>query len=333
MASMGLVFGRRWTASISAFVVLSLAAAAAAAASAQRSAPARRIGFLGLDSKLQAPLLAGFRDEMRKQGYIEGDNLVIEYRYAEGQFERLPALALELAAQNVEVIVTVAPAPVRAAQKATATIPIVVITDVTDAMGFAVSLAHPVGNITGIAIQDSELSAKRLDLLRTVVPNMTRVAIMYVASDAHALSAVEAAAKTLAIATKVYEVREPNDISAAVVDAKAWGAQGLIQLASPVFGLHRKILLDSLAANRMPAACERRRHVEEGCLMTYSIDLGALFRRMASVTAQILKGAKPSDVPIEQAREFEFVVNLRTAKALGLTIPLGVQIQMTDAIK
>jgi putative ABC transport system substrate-binding protein len=227
----------------------------------------------------------------------------------------------------------VAPAPVRAAQKATATIPIVVITDVTDAMGFAVSLAHPVGNITGIAIQDSELSAKRLDLLRTVVPNMTRVAIMYVASDAHALSAVEAAAKTLAIATKVYEVREPNDISAAVVDAKAWGAQGLIQLASPVFGAHRKILVDSLVANRMPSSCERRLQVEEGCLMTYGTDLGALFRRMASATAQILRGAKPSDVPIEQAREFEFVVNLRTAKALGLTIPSAVQIQMTDAIK
>ena len=329
MASMRLVFGRRWTASIIAFVLLSLAAAA----SAQRSGPARRIGFLGLDSKLQAPLLAGFRDEMRKQGYIEGDNLVIEYRFAEGHFERLPALAVELVAQKVEVIVTAAPAPVHAAQKATATIPIVMITAVADAMGLAVSLAHPVGNITGIAIQDSELSAKRLDLLRSVVPNLTRAAIIYVPGDAQALSAVEAAAKTLAIATKVYEVREPNDISAAIVDAKAWGAQGLIQLASPVFGPHRKILIDSLAANRMPAACERRLQVEDGCLMTYSIDLGALFRRMASVTAQILRGAKPSDVPIEQAREFEFVVNLRTAKALGLTIPLGVQIQMTDAIK
>jgi len=326
---MRLMFGRRWTASISACVLLALAAAA----SAQRSAPTRRIGFLGLDSKLQAPLLAGFRDEMRKQGYIEGDNLVIEYRFAEGQFERLPALAVELAAQKVEVIVTVAPAPVRAAQNATATIPIVMVTFLSDAMRFAVSLAHPVGNMTGIAIQDSELSAKRLDLLHSVVPNMTRVAIMYAAGDAQALGAVEAAAKTLAIATKVYEVHEPNDIAAAVVDAKAWGAQGLIQLTSPVFGSSRKILLDSLAANRMPAVCERRLQVEEGCLMTYSFDLGAMFRRLASFTAQILRGAKPSDLPIEQAREFEFVVNLRTAKALGLTIPSAVQIQMTDAIK
>jgi putative ABC transport system substrate-binding protein len=326
---MKLMFGRRWTASIGAFVLLSLAAAA----SAQRSGPARRIGFLGMDSKLQAQLVAGFRDEMRKQGYIEGGNLVIEYRWAEAHFERLPALAAELVAQKVEVIVTVAPPPVRAAQKATTTIPIVMITSVADAMGFAVTLAHPGGNITGIAVQDSELAAKRLDLLRSVVPNLTRVAILYAAGEPEAISAVEGAARALAIATKVYEVHEPSDISAAVVDAKAWGAQGLVQLTSPVFGLHRKILLDSLAANRMPAVCERRVQVEEGCLMTYSTDLGAQFRGLASFTVQILKGAKPSDLPIEQPREFEFVVNLRTAKALGVTIPPAVQLQLTDAIK
>lgn len=254
------MFGRHWTASIGAFVLLSLAVAA----NAQRSAPARRIGFLGMDLKVQSPLVAGFRDEMRKQGYIDGDNLIIEYRWAEGHFELLPASAAELVAQKVEVIVTVAPPPIRAAQRATATIPIVMITHDPIGMGFVASLAHPGGNTTGIAFQDSELSAKRLDLLRGVVPNLTRVAILWnQAGGGHdALAAVEAAAKTLAIATKVYEVHEPNDISAAVVDAKAWGAQGLVQLASPVISLHLKILLDSLAANRMPAVCELRRHVE-----------------------------------------------------------------------
>jgi len=287
-----------------------------------------------MDSKLQAPLMARFRDEMHKQGYIEGDNLVIEYRYAEDHFERLPTLAAELAAQKVEVIVTAAPAPVRAARRATATIPIVMITSVADVMGFVASLAHPGGNTTGIAIQDSELSAKQLDLLRGVVPNLKRVAIMWNGTGGRdEATAEEAAAKTLAIATKSYEVLEPNDISAAVADAKAWGAQGLIQLPSPFFGLHRKILVDSLAANRMPAMCERRLQVEEGCLMTYFADLGAMFRGMASVTAQILRGAKPSDLPIEQPREFQFVVNLRTATALGLTIPSAVQLQMTDASK
>lgn len=331
MVPMKLISGRRGKTSIGAFVLVSLATAV----SAQQTEPLRRIGFLGMDSRMQASPFAAFRDGMRKQGYVEGENLVIESRWAEGRFDKLPALAAELAAQKVEVIVTAAPPAVRAAKSATATIPIVMIVHNPVGMGFAASYARPGGNLTGIAFQDSELSTKRLDLLRSVVPNLKRVAIMWnqAGGGQDAVRAVENAAEAVRIETKAFEVRGPADIPAAVGDAKSWGAQGLVQLASPVITLNRKDLLASLAASRMPATCEMRVYVEEGCLMTYSADLSAMFRDLASFTVRILKGAKPSDLPIQQPREFDFLVNLKTAQTLGLTIPPVVLIQMTEGIR
>jgi putative ABC transport system substrate-binding protein len=288
-----------------------------------------------MDSQMQAERLAAFRDGLRTLGYVEGRNITIEYRWAEGRFERLPELASELVARNVDVIVTAGPPSVRAAQRATTTIPIVMTAHDPVGMGFAGSLARPGGNITGLAFQDSELSAKRLDLLRQVVPNLARVAVLWhkEGGGIAAVQAVENAARTLGLQVLALEVREPGDFTTAITSAKSWGAQGLIQLASPFITKNRGILLELLSANRLPATCELRVYVVEGCLMTYSASLDELFRRMASFVDRILKGANPANLAIEQPREFEFVINLKTAQSLGLTIPSLLLVQATEVIQ
>jgi putative ABC transport system substrate-binding protein len=261
-------------------------------ARAQTAPAVHRIGFLGLDSGLQGFRLDAFRNRMRELGYVEGRNLVIVTRWAEGHFERLPALAVDLTAQNVEIIVTASPPAVRAAQKATATIPIVCITHDPVGMGFVSSLSHPSGNITGISFQDSELSTKRLELLRGIVPHLDHVGIVWnqAGGGLDNVRAVEKAADRIGIATRTYEILEPGDLARAVADARSWGAQGLIQLASPFISFNRRLFLDALARQRMPASCEMRLYVEDGCLMTYSADLSAMFRDLADITARLLAG-------------------------------------------
>ena len=294
-----------------------------------------RIGFLGMDSGMQAIRVAAFQDELRKYGYVDGRTIVIEYRWAEGRFDRLAELAAELVALKVDVIVTAAPPSVRAAQRATTTIPIVMTVHDPIGMGFVGALAHPGGNITGSAFQDSELSTKRLDLLRQAVPNLTRIAILWNREGGGyaSVQAVETAARTLGIQVLLLEVKEPGDFATAIAAAKAWGAQGLAQHASPFITKNRKILLDQLAANRLPASCELREYVVEGCLMTYSADLNMIFRRLAYFVDLILKGAKPADIPIDQPKEFEFVVNQKTAQSLGLALPSSLLLQATEVIR
>jgi putative ABC transport system substrate-binding protein len=288
-----------------------------------------------MDSQMQAERLATFQGELRTLGYVEGRNITIEYRWAEGRFDRLPELASELVGLKVDVIVTAGPPSVRAAQRATTTIPIVMTAHDPVGMGFAGSLARPGGNITGLAFQDSELSTKRLDLLRQVVPNLTRVAVLWhkEGGGISAVQAVENAARTLGLQVLTLEVREPDDFTTAISLAKSSGAQGLIQLASPFITKNRRILLELLSANRLPATCELREYVVEGCLMTYSASLNELFRRMASFVDRILKGANPANLAIEQPREFEFVINLKTAQSLGLTIPSLLLVQATEVIQ
>ncbi len=301
-----------------------------------QAAPAvHRIGFLGLDSGLQGFRLDAFKNRMRELGYVEGRNLVVVTRWAEGHFERLPALAIDLVAQDVETIVTASPPAVRAAQKATSTLPIVCITHDPVGMGFVSSLSRPGGNITGISFQDSALSTKRLELLRSIVPKLDRVGIVWnQAGGGHDnVKAVEHAAAGIGIATRTYEILEPGDLPRAVADARTWGAQGLVQLASPVISFNRRLFLDALARQRMPASCEMRLYVEDGCLMTYSADLSAMFRDLADITARLLEGARPADLPMQQPREFDFLVNLTTAHELGLTIPAAVRLQMTAGVR
>src|SRR5439155_20822845 len=249
----------------------------ASLADAQRPARLPRVGFLGMDSQMQAERLVAFQEGVRALGYVEGRNIAIEYRWAEGRFDRLPGLASELVALQVDVIVTAAPPAVRAAQRATSTIPIVITAHDPVGMGFVGSLAHPGGNITGVAFQDAELSTKRLDLLRESVPRLTRLAVLWhkEGSGTGSVQAVEASARGLGLQVLVLEIREPQDFANAIASAKSWGAQGLVQLASPFITRHRAILLDLLTANQLPATCEMRRYVAEGCLMTYSASLKA----------------------------------------------------------
>jgi putative tryptophan/tyrosine transport system substrate-binding protein len=294
-----------------------------------------RIGWLGMDTAMQAPRFDAFKQGLREQGYVEGKNIVIEFRSADGRFDRLPALAAELATLNVDVIVTAAPPAVRAAQQATKTIPIVMTVHDPIGMGFVASLAHPGGNITGVAFQDSDLSTKRLDLLRQVVPNLKRVAILWnrEGSGDAAVQAVESAARDKELQVRVLEVKGPGDFAAAITEAKAWGAQGLVQLASPLITKNRRILLDQLSANHLPVTCEMREYVVDGCLMTYSADINLTFRSLAYFVVRILKGAKPADLAIDQPRKFEFVINETTVRNLGLIIPNSVRVQATEVVK
>lgn len=316
-------------------LLLALLLATAFGTRAQPAQGLPRIGWLGMDSAMQSTRMVAFKKGLRDLGYVEGKNILIEVRWAEGRFDRLPALAAELVAAKVDVIVTASPYGVRAAVGATSTIPIVMIAHDPINLGIAASLARPGGNITGLAFQDTELSTKRLDLFRQAVPGLSRLAILWNAAgtDAEGVHTVEAAAKAMGLQVLMLEVSEPRDFAKALAAAKAWGAQGLVQMASPLITKNRTVLIDLLKSYKLPATCELRLYVVDGCLMTYSGDLDAMFYREAHYVDRILKGAKPGDLAIEQPREFEFVINDNTARALGLTIPTSLRMQATEVIR
>jgi putative ABC transport system substrate-binding protein len=288
-----------------------------------------------MDSQMQAEWLKSFVAGLSARGYVDGRNVVIDYRWAEGRFDRLPGLAAEMVALKPDVIVTAAPPAIRAAQQATTTIPIVAHVHDPIGLGFVASLGRPAGNITGIAFQDSELSAKRLDLLRQAVPNLTRVAIIWnqEGGGTAAVRSVEDAARSMGLQVLALEVRETGDFAKAIDSAKSWGAQALIQMASPFITRNRRILLDLLASNRVPASCEMRRYVAEGCLMSYGASMTAMFGRLAHFVDAILKGAQAGDLPVEQPREFELVINQSTAQSLGLALPSSLTLQATGLIR
>ena len=289
-----------------------------------------KIGFLGFDSATQAPRMAAFREGLRALGYVEGKDVVIDERWAEGRFEHLPKLASELVADKVNVILTAAPPAIQAARNATTTIPIVMLTDDPVTRGLAQSFARPGRNITGVAFQGAELTTKALSVLRDAVPGLQQVAILYYGeSGAIGVAAAESAAKTLRMQTRAFEVRDIADLPAAIKEAKSWGAQGLMEISAPILTMNRKVLIAELAANRMPAICGLPDYVVDGCLMTYSADLNGMFRQMASFVDRILKGANPATLPIEQSREFVFLINKKTADSLGLRISKSLQSQMT----
>jgi putative ABC transport system substrate-binding protein len=292
---------------------------------AQPAAKMPRVGFLGMDSAMQAGRVAELRAGLQALGYVEGKNIAIEYRWAEGRFDRLPELAAELAAQKVDVIVTAGPPAVHAAQHATKTIPIVIAAVHNPVgQGFATTLARPGGNLTGLAFQDEDLSVKRIDYFRQAVPGLAKLAILW--------NAVEAAARNSGIEVRAYEIRQPADFAAAMSKAKAWGANGVLQISSPFITKHRALFIEQLRIHRFPATCEARMYVIDGCLMAYGASLEAMFRRSAWFVDRILKGADPATLAIEQPREFEFVINKKTAEALGLTIPKSLEFQMTEPL-
>ena len=325
--------------SVKLFVLLALGILCAPLhANAQRSASLPRLGLLGLDASIAPQRQAAFIDGLRALGYVDGRTIAIEYRWAQGHIDRLPALAAELVNLRVDVLVTThGGLPLRAAQKATSTIPIVgMIMNGPVEAGFVVSLARPGGNITGQAFQASELSAKQLELLREAVPQLSRVTVLWHAAgndEADTVRAVEEAAKALKLRLQVQEVREASDISSAVAGAKISGAQALLQIAAPFFVQHGATLGALLATHRLPAMCESRLLVVAGCLMTYGASFDAMARRTAYYVDRILKGARPTELPVERAREFEFVVNVQTARALGLTLSPLLLLQATEVLQ
>jgi len=321
-----------------ALVTSALFFALAANAQAQLPKKSPRIGFLSsLGPVAVADRTDAFSQALRDRGYAEGKNIQIEWRYAEGQTERLPRLAAELVRLNVDVIVTGGPAVNRYAKEATSTIPIVLTFD-NDPVGngFAASLARPGGNITGLSTHHPEISGKQLELLKEILPRLARVAVVgnaTVPGNSQTVRQTELAAEALRVKTQYLDVRSPAEIEAAFQAAVKGRAEAVLVLGSQVVTSERKRFAELAAKNRLPAIYWNPESVEAGGLMSYSANLNDLFRRAAFYVDKILKGAKPAELPIEQPTKFELVINLKAAKQIGLTIPPNVLARADKVIK
>ena len=301
--------------------------AAPLAAEAQKQGRVWRIGLLDYAAADPARVAwwKVFRERMRELGYVEGQNVVFEPRWGNGQVDRLPGLAAELLKATVDIIVTAGSEAALAAKRATSAIPIVTTTGADPVeLGLVASLARPGGNITGVTSINSELSGKRLELLKQLIPRASRVAILWdLDNRASALSArdTEAGAKSLGIVLQTAGVRGPKDFEAAFSAMKRERAAAVILVASPALMGDRRRLADLAVTHRLPMMVGSKEYAEAGALLSYGTDYPDLFRRAAAYVDKILKGAKPATLPIEQPTKFELVINLKTAKALGLTIP------------
>ena len=312
--------------------------ATAPAAHAQQPTKIPRIGFQ-LDSPASslASRIEAFRQGLRELGYVEGKNIVIEWRFAEGKFDRLPELAAELVRLKVDVIVSPGPTVTRALKEATSTIPIVMAQD-TDPVGsgFVASLAHPGGNITGLSALAPEMSGKQLELLKEIIPKLSRVAVIGNSTnpgDAQSLRETVLAAGTFEIYLRYLDVLDPKDIETAFRAALKGRADAVLVLGNPILNSHRKQIVDLAAKHRLPATYARPEYVEAGGLMYYGTNYNDLYRRAATYVDKILKGAKPADLPVEQPTKFELVINLKAAKQIGLTIPPNVLVRADRVIK
>jgi putative ABC transport system substrate-binding protein len=303
--------------------------AAPLAAEAQQAGKVPRIGWLAGNLTAAPHLTEAFRQGLRDLGYVEGRNVVIEYRSTEGKYEQYPALAAELVALKVDVILAGSTPHTRAAKQATKTLPIVFVVagdPVTD--GLVASLARPGGNVTGLSLLPSPgLVGKRLELLKQAVPGVSRVAVLWqpgaqaerTAKDW--LKGTEVAARALEVRLQLVEARGSADIDRAFSDMSRARADALTNLGSPMFYNERRRIVDLAAKSRLPDVHGLREYVDAGGLMSYGPDITDNYRRAAVYVDKILKGATPADLPVEQPTKFELVINLKTAKALGLTIP------------
>jgi putative ABC transport system substrate-binding protein len=297
---------------------------------------APRVGYLGngKSTALSAQLEA-FRRGLRELGWIEGQSVTIDYRWAEGNPDRLPALFGELVQAKVNVIVLAGAAAIRAAKEARSAIPTVFVSladPVT--LGFVPSLARPGGNMTGVASEFEELATKQLQLLKEAVPKISRVALLHRPEIAPAvLTAAEASARRLGLTVRTLKVAEVAELENAFKKARSERAGAIQVLPSPYFNAQRARLAELAARYRLPAVYEFRNYVEDGGLMSYGPSIDEMFHRTASYVDRILKGAQPGDLPIERPTKFELVINLRTAKALGLTIPPSVLLRADQVIQ
>ena len=308
---------------------------------AQQPAKIPRIGFLATDSAsdpLSALRLDAFRKGLRELAYVEGKNINIEYRYAEGRFERLPALVEELVHLKIDVLLASSATVARAAKKSNLTIPIVV-ANIGDLSELVASLARPGGNVTGLTAYTAELLGKRLELLKEVVPKVSRFAFLNAADSAatasgDAFKEAQGPAKVLGVQFKLVEVKAQNpDIEGAFQIMAKERIGALITSPVPVIFFHRKRILELLEKSRIPAMHSQQEWTNAGGLMSYGANTVDLYRRAAVYVDKILKGTKPADLPVEQPTKFEFVINLKTAKTLNLTIPQSVLFRADRVIK
>ena len=307
------------------------------AAGAQQAGKVRRIGFLGSDPAGASSLIEAFRQGLRDLGWVEGQNIIIEYRWTQGKVDRLPELIADLIRVKVDLIFAPNSTSVEPARRATSTIPIVFAAHADPVgLGHVSSLARPGGNITGLSQLLTELSAKELELLKETVPGVSRVAVLRnptTPSHTPALKAVEDAARTLGLQLQVLEAGNPDEFKPAFTAMTRNRAGALLVLASPLYFVQRARLVELALKHRLPAMFGARENVEAGGLMSYAPDLRDLFRRSAIYVDKILKGTKPADLPVEQASKYELVINLKTAKALGLTLPQSVLIRADHDIQ
>lgn len=316
------------------------AAAAPLACLAQQQGKVWRVGFLSPQTRSD-PLISQYNDAflkgMRDLGYVEGRNLVVEWRFADGKSERLPGMAAELVQLKVDIIVAVSSPAISAAQKATTTIPIVMATTGDPVgSGFVKSLARPGGNITGLSNMGGDLGPKLLDLLLSVVPKLSRVAVLVspTSTTYRAISeSVQASARKTAVKTLMAEASTPQDIENAFTMMARDNADAVLVGAAPFFTLHKQQIAELALKYRLPSVFGNRSIVEAGGLMSYAQNFVENYQRSATYVDRILKGAKPGDLPVEQPTQFDLVVNLKTAKALGLTIPQSILLRADEVIE
>jgi putative tryptophan/tyrosine transport system substrate-binding protein len=310
-------------------ILIAMALAVAAIAEAQQPKKVPRIGYLsGASLSAISARIDAFHQGLRELGYVEGKNIWIEWRWAEGKPDRLPELAAELVSLNVELIVSAGPIVTRRFHEATKTIPIIMAQD-NDPVGngFVSSLARPGGNITGLATLAPDLSGKQLELLKELIPKLSRVAVLGTSiepGNAQTVREIELAAAGLKVKIQSLDVLGPKDFETAFQAAKKARAEAALVLVSSIFNSHRTQIIELAANHQLPAVFYTAEFAELGGLMAYGTSYTDLYRRTATYVDKILKGSKPADLPVEQARKFDLVINLKTAKQIGLTIPPNV---------
>ena len=326
---------RKWLGIIALAVVFALCGAVV---EAQQPTKVPRIGFLAgvLASTISARVEA-FRHGLRELGYVEGKDIVIDYRYSEGKPDRLHALVAELLRLKVEVIVSAAPTVTRSVKEATKTIPIVMAFD-DDPVGngFVANLARPGGNITGLSNLFPEISGKQLELLKEIIPKLSRVAVFGTSNrpgNTQSIKEIELAAGAFGVRVQYLDIQNSKDIETAFRAASKRQAESVVVFGGTVINSQRKQLIDLAIKSRLPAIYARPEFVEDGGLMTYGPSINDLYRRAATFVDKILKGAKPADLPVEQPKKFEFIINLKAAKQIGLTIPPNVLARADRVIK
>jgi putative tryptophan/tyrosine transport system substrate-binding protein len=305
------------------------------AADAQQTKKVPRIGILFIGTRNQ-PHLDSFKQGLLERGYVEGKDIVFEYRYAEGNFDRVPALVDELIRMNVDIIVTTSSISARAARKATKTVPIVMTTGSPVEQGLAETLAKPGGNVTGLTVIAVELTGKPLEILKETFPKMTRVAALWVPGQSEAVKGfkeTQEAARGFSLRLQSVEFQKAEELEKVFVEISKGRPDALVVVLDPLVTLHSKRIVDLALKHHLPGMYPTRQFAEEGGLMAYGPLIADLYRRAATYVDKILKGAKPADLPIEQPTKFEFIINLKAANQIGLTVPPNVLARADNIIK